>query len=212
MRDKFSRVEYNQVKHPPHSNFGIVASMQMATAPFILHLDDDVFVKSSAAQCREFIELAAGLMADNPSILGCNMLTIDKHIHGSEWWPDKPYNRFPTWSHPQKFFGTSACLVRRELLQRVTFEQLMAWGSAQPATWEQLVTKSPAEFLTGPLQTPFRSSDSAFLYSATEKASLSKYLKHEYRLVIARSKAKAKRVLPAPLLAAYRAMRGIKSK
>jgi hypothetical protein len=177
LRDKFSRVEYHDIKHPPHSNFGIVASMRLATTPFILHLDDDVFVTTTGAQCREFIELAAGLLKDDPSILGCNIMTVDKLIHGTEWWPGASYGRFPAWSHPQKYFGTGACLIRRELLQRVTFEQLMAWGVGQPSTWEQLVTQN---------------------------------LNHESRLVIGRSKAAVRRVLPAPLLAIFRAIRGIK--
>jgi hypothetical protein len=207
MRGKFSRVLYHDIKHPPHSNFGIVASMRLATTPFILHLDDDVFATGTLDEFRSFIELAAGLMEDDSSILGCNMLTVDKHIHGTEWQPGKIYDRFPAWSHPQKYFGTGACLVRRELLQRVTFEQLMAWGAAQPATWEQLVTKSPAEFLTGPLKTPFGSRDAAFLYSATANASLRQYLNHESRLVISRSKETAKRILPSPLLAICRAIR-----
>lgn len=210
MREKFSRVLYHDVKHPPHSNFGIVASMRLATTPLILHLDDDVFATGTADECRSFIELAARLMEADPSILGCNMLTVDKHIHGTEWQPGETYDRFPAWSHPQKYFGTGACLVRRELLQRVAFEQLMSWGAAQPATWEQLVTNSPAEFLTGPLKTPFGSRDSAFLYSATANASLRECLNHESRLAIGRTKEAVKRILPAPLLAIYRGIRGKK--
>jgi hypothetical protein len=177
--DLFTSVQYQTIAHAPHSNFGIVGCMQLASAPFILHLDDDVFAAQPTEECQKFIEAAIGVMEKEPSIMGCNMLTQHPATHGQEWLPGEKYQASPYWSHPNKLFGTGGCIIRRELVDRVPFGQLLAWGDNQPDTWERLVTNTPREFLTGPLKTPFGSLDSAFFYSATAKNSMRACVKFE---------------------------------
>jgi hypothetical protein len=212
LREKFSRVQYHEVKHPPHSNFGIVASMCLASTPYIFHLDDDVFMTTTGEKCREFLELALRLMEDDSSIMGCNILQYDESRHGLQWSPGESYARFPTWAHPRQYYGTAASLIRRELLERVGFEQLMAWGEKQPAHWEKLVGADPKEFLIPRADTPFSSLESAYFYSATSETSITCYLDFRIQRAIYRTKVAVKQKMPAPLLALYRAARGLKGK
>ena len=163
----FTEVRYQTLAHAPHSNFGIVACLEMASTPYIVHLDDDVFVTTTAEECRSYIQAMIDVMERDSSILGGNLITMDPAIHQAEWLPGEPYNRDMAWSHPGKLFGTAACILRRELLLRVPFSQIVQWDSNQPAFWENLVSYTPREFITGPLNTPFGSVRTASFDSST---------------------------------------------
>lgn len=81
------------------------------------------------------------------------------------------YPRQLGYSHPRKYYGTAASIIRRELLDRVPLEQIVSWGSNQPANWEKLVTNSTKNFATGPLKTPFESSLASQYFQATQASS-----------------------------------------
>ncbi len=168
----FTEVRYQTLAHTPHSNFGIVACLEMASTPYIVHLDDDVFVTTSASECLSYIQGMIDVMERDSSILGGNLITMDPAFHREEWLPGEPYKQNPAWSHPRKLFGTGACVLRRELLQRVPFSRILEWNSNQPAFWEVLVSHTPREFITGPLDTPFDSVRTAFFDSSTAQRTL----------------------------------------
>src|ERR1700731_2447484 len=65
--NKFTRAEYCTTKHPLHCNFGFVGCTQLATSPYILHLDDDVYVNGTPEDCRQAIDNAIRVMEEHPS-------------------------------------------------------------------------------------------------------------------------------------------------
>jgi hypothetical protein len=169
--DKFTRAEYCTVKHPPHSNFGIVASMRLATTPYIMHLDDDVYVSGTPDDCKRAIDRAVHMMEQDPAIMGVNLLSLDPSFHGQEWLKGEPYGEQSGLFHPRKYFGAAASVIRRELLERVPFAQLMAWGENQPGVWEALVTNSPREFIAGTQDGLFSVKRTSYFFSATNEIS-----------------------------------------
>lgn len=201
MLGRFDRVQYHSVKHAPHSNFGIVASLALADTPYIMHLDDDVHVTAPASACRDAIERALEVLERDQKLLGFNLLTLDPRFHGADWFPAKPYAQTAGLHHPRRYYGTAACIIRRELLEKVTFDEIVAWGDKQPNNWEKLVTSSPDEFITGDLQTPFGVPEASYLFRATAEVSKTReglYLfKHKLKQLLVNS--------PALLRAAQRA-------
>lgn len=170
--DKFDEIHYSSLNHPPHSNFGIVMSYTLCGTEYVLHFDDDVAVVGSLQECRSFIEKMLQIMEEDPTIMGINCLTLDRKQF---WWkPGKGYRLDPegTFAHPSKLFGTCAGLIRRELLERVSLEDVVNWGSRQPATWEQLVSDVPASFLVAVCPTPFRVEDLAWTTRSTSAVSI----------------------------------------
>ncbi len=168
---KFTHAEYCTISHAPHSNFGILRSLELAATPYIMHLDDDVFVTDTADQCKEAINLAIHVMENDPAIMGCNLLHQDPSFHGAEWLSDEPYIEHASLFHPKKYFGAAASVIRRELLDRINFAQIMAWGEKQPGIWEALVTNSPKEFVVGAANSPFQVKRTSYFFSATNEIS-----------------------------------------
>jgi len=169
--DKFTRAEYCTTSHPAHCNFGYVGSVQLATTPYIFHLDDDVYVNGSAEECRQAIDLAIHVMEEHPTIMGFSLLSLDPSFQGAEWLPDEIISEQPRVSHPKKYFGNAASVIRRELLERVDFAQLMTWGDNQPGGWEIMVSNSPKEFAIGELNTPFHVKRTSYFFSSTNDIS-----------------------------------------
>ncbi len=169
--DRFTRAEYCTVKHPPHSNFGIVRSLELASTPYIMHLDDDVYVSGTSDECRRLIDTAIHVMEQDPAIMGFNLLRLDPSFHGEQWLKGEPYGKQTGLFHPKKYFGTAACLIRRTLLERVTFSQLELWGESQPGVWEALVTTDPRQFITGTSESPFYVKRTSYFFNATSEIS-----------------------------------------
>jgi len=168
---KFTHAEYCTIRHSPHSNFGIVRGLELATTPYIMHLDDDVYVSGTADQCKEAITLAIDVMENDQTIMGFNLLNLDPSFHGADWLQDEPYRKHSGLFHPKKYFGAAASVIRRELLDRIPFVQLMVWGDKQPDIWESLVTKSPKEFIAGTQNSPFQVKRTSYFFSATNEIS-----------------------------------------
>lgn len=169
LKHKFNTVEYETSAHPLHSNFGIVKSLSMANTEYIMHLDDDVLVAASADKCRRYIDSALNTLERDRSLMGFNLLTLEPGFHGEDWLPGVPYDRSKNLCHPKRYYGTAASIIRRRLLDRVNYQQIVAWGATQPSNWEKLVTYSSTEFLTGELTTPFRAPPHSYYFKATAR-------------------------------------------
>jgi hypothetical protein len=181
LADKFDRFQYTTPSHPPHSNFGIVGTLSLATTPYILHLDDDVSVVASAATCFDWIDRCIRIMDADSSIHGIYLGRVGKA--GTEfdpWAPGKPY---PTsygegFHHPTQLFGTTASIIRRELLDRVGIAQIREWGANQPDYWENLVSEKPENFLMNINPTPFFAAKDTYFFKSTQNRSLLSTLRY----------------------------------
>jgi hypothetical protein len=169
--DKFTRAEYCTIDHPPHSNFGIVRSLELTSAPYIMHLDDDVHVKGTPNDCKRLIDLAIDVMERDSTIMGFNLLNLDPSFHGEQWLPGEPYQERAGLHHPTRYFGTAACVIRRTLLERVPFSQLQLWGTLQPGVWEALVTDDTRQFITVLHGSPFSVKKTSYFFNATSEIS-----------------------------------------
>jgi hypothetical protein len=170
--DKFDHVQYQTINHPPHSNFGIVASLELAHSPYILHLDDDVRIVAPVEECYEVIQEAIVTMGQDPTVLGCNLLSMDPKTYGTEWRPGEPHSSSGVLFHPNKYFGTAACVVRRSLLNRIPYPQIVLWGESQPSNWEQLVSNNPREFLARQFPTPFCVPSGSYFFNSMSRISM----------------------------------------
>lgn len=180
--EKFTRVEYCSVAHPAHCNFGYVGAVQLAASPYILHLDDDVSVTGSPQECAQWIDLAIRVMEEDPKIMGFNLLHLDPSFHGPDFLPDRPYREELGLYHPKKYFGNAVSIIRRELLGRLSYEELLRRGANQRGGWENEVSVSPAEFVVANKKTPFEVENTSYFYSATSEISTPGRLAHELRV------------------------------
>jgi len=171
LENSFKRIEYETTTHPAQSNFGIVAAFNLADTPFIMRLDDDVHVTGNKSECSAFLARALNILREDQSILGMNLISMIPGKHGDDWMPGEGYARDADFTHPKKYFGTAASIIRRELLMRVPMTLIQSWGVDQPDNWERLVSQSPREFLTGGLVTPFASPLASYFFRATDERS-----------------------------------------
>ncbi len=177
---KFDDIRYTPFCHPPHSNFGIVYSFDIADAPYILHLDDDVKVRGSRQKLLQTIQQAVELMDNDSNLLGINLLTLDKPDESQKQWkPKLDYSRDPSnsFAHPAKFFGTCASLIRRDLLNKMTLDEVISLGDAQPAGWEESVSHDTKQFLVSQSTTPFFVDQEAWSVTASSSFGLRKQAK-----------------------------------
>lgn len=174
MLHAFDEVHYQTAHHPPHSNFGIVASMNLCNGSYVLHIDDDVIVDQSVASCRQYISKMLSILEYDRDLHGISFLTQSSITH-DEWTPHKPYSKdnLGLFAHPKKYFGTAACLIRKSMIDYIPFEQILDWGKEQPANWEQLVSVDPSMFLVNTTPTPFQVDDEAWTTRATDDNSIS---------------------------------------
>lgn len=167
--NKFDEVRYNTLIHPPHSNFGIVYSMNLCQSEYILHLDDDINVTGSYQECLNLLERSLEILEQDENILGINLLTMPKEFQ-PEWFPGEDYK--DDFAHPKKYYGTAACLIRRKLLERVTLADIINWGEQQPHTWEVLVSDKASSFLVSKVPTTFGLNLDAWVYHSVSKNNL----------------------------------------
>lgn len=168
----FDSVRYNTISHPPHSNFGIVISLNLCKSDYIFHLDDDIQIVGSHQDCINILEHGLTILNENKNILGINLMHIDRSA-GGQWGPSKDYFGSDVFSHPLQFFGNSASLIRRELLEVVSLEKIFNWDKKQPANWEELVSNSDntSSFLVAKVGTPFTVDNDAWLFKSTFRVS-----------------------------------------
>jgi hypothetical protein len=182
----FDTLLFNAREHPPHSNFGIVECLTAARTPLVVHLDDDVTVRGSTDRIVEYVEECLTVIAADPRILGVALLSYDGTP--AVWRPDKPYTRdarsAPSFAlaHPKMFFGTAACVIRRELVDRYPLEQIYA-GGEQTLNWERLVSADPEEFLVDCATSPFSVVEAAWKHRATYRWSAKAALRGHARTV-----------------------------
>jgi hypothetical protein len=169
----FDSVQYNSREHPLHSNFGIIESLSAARTTFIVHLDDDVEVHASSTDLELYLGDCLAILASDASILGISLLTQDDGITLEEWRPSVRYSQSGSekitvaLAHPNRYFGTAACVIRRDLIDRHPRELVYAAGSDQTRNWEELVSTDPREFLVNCTASPFAVVPSAWKYRAT---------------------------------------------
>lgn len=169
---KFDQVRYQDTPHPPHSNFGIVGSFELGSSPYLLHLDDDVKVSGPPGKLHAYIEQVLRILSGHPEILGINLLELNPGRQGfRDWAQGEPYGTSGLY-HPHKYFGTCASIIRRELLARGDFRQILGWNENQPGNWEVLVTRDTREFLVAPPGSPFSISLNSLLFQSTPTRSL----------------------------------------
>jgi hypothetical protein len=170
--EAFDVVYYVPFSHPPHSNFGIVYSYDIAITKYILHIDDDVIVAGTHAEISNLIERAILILETDPSILGINLLNLSNPMNEQmRWAPSKAYDHDTsnTFCHPVKYFGTCAGIIRRELLGRLSLRDVIAYGANQPAHWEKIISKTSDEFLVINKTSPFSVPPEAWKIQATKK-------------------------------------------
>jgi hypothetical protein len=173
---KFDEVRYNTIIHPPHTNFGIISSMNICRSDYILHLDDDIYITGSYPDYIEVMEKSLAVLEQDENILGINLLTMPSQFD-KDWFPDKGYWRNDDFAHPHKYFGTAACLIKKKLLEKVSLADIINWGSQQPAVWEILISDDVSSFLVSKVPTPFVVDVDTWAYSSTSDSFLN--LKHE---------------------------------
>lgn len=168
----FDSVRYNTISHPPHSNFGIVISLNLCKSDYIFHLDDDIQIVGSHQDCINILEHGLTILNEDKNILGINLMHVDTSA-GGQWGPSKDYFDSDVFSHPFQFFGNSASLIRRELLEVVSLEKILNWGKKQPANWEELISNSDdtSSFLVAKVGTPFTVDKDAWLFKSTFRVS-----------------------------------------
>jgi hypothetical protein len=164
--NKFDEVRYNTLIHPPHSNFGILSCMSLCRGDYILHLDDDIYIEGLYEDYLEVMKKSLAVLEQDETILGINLLTMpsqfDKH-----WFPGKDYSGSDDLGHPNKYFGTAACLIRKKLLEKVTLTDIINWGPQQPNVWEILISDDVSPFLVTKVSTPFHVDLTTWVYSST---------------------------------------------
>ncbi|MEH2332396.1 hypothetical protein [Nostoc sp.] len=168
----FDCVRYNTISHPPHSNFGILISLNLCKSDYILHLDDDIQIVGTHQDCINILEHGLTILNEDKNILGINLMHVDRSA-GGEWGPGKDYFASDVFSHPIQYFGNSACLMRRELLEVVSLKEIFNWGKEQPTNWEELVSTSDntSSFLVAKVGTPFTVDNDAWLFKSTFRVS-----------------------------------------
>ncbi|MFN6563186.1 MAG: hypothetical protein RMY28_025800 [Nostoc sp. ChiSLP01] len=168
----FDCVRYNTMKHPPHSNFGILISLNLCKFDYILHIDDDIQIVGTHQDCINIIEHGLTILNEEKNILGINLIDISVS-DGGRWGPSKGknYSGSDVFSHPTKFFGNAASLMRREILEVVTLKDIFNWGEEQPDNWEELVSNSndTSSFLVAKVGTPFTVNKDTWLFSSTSR-------------------------------------------
>ncbi|MEH2446552.1 MAG: hypothetical protein V7K18_12425 [Nostoc sp.] len=168
----FDSVRYNTISHPPHSNFGILISLNLCKSDYILHLDDDIQIVGTHQDCINILEHGLTILNEDKNILGINLMHVDRSA-GGQWGPNKDYFGSDVFSHPIQYFGNSACLMRRELLEVVSLKEILNWGKEQPSNWEELISTSDntSSFLVAKVGTPFTVDNDAWLFKSTFRVS-----------------------------------------
>ncbi|MEH2319753.1 hypothetical protein [Nostoc sp.] len=166
--NRFDCVRYNTMSHPPHSNFGILISLNLCKSDYILHLDDDIQLVGTHQDCIKILEHGLTILNEDKNIMGINLMHVDTSI-GGQWGPSKDYFGSDVFSHPIQYFGNSASLIRRELLEVVSLNKIFNWGKKQPTNWEELVSNSDdtSSFLVAKVGTPFTVDKDAWLFKST---------------------------------------------
>lgn len=175
--NRFDCVRYNTMSHPPHSNFGILISLNFCKSDYIFHLDDDIQIVGTHQDCINILEHGLTILNEDKNILGINLMHVDRSA-GGKWGPSKDYFGSDVFSHPLQYFGNSASLIRRELLEVVSLKKIFTWGKKQPTNWEELVSNSDdtSSFLVAKVGTPFTVDNDAWLFKSTFRVStLEKY-------------------------------------
>lgn len=168
----FDSVRYNTISHPPHSNFGILISLNLCKSDYILHLDEDIQIVGTHQDCINILEHGLTILNEDKNILGINLMHVDRSA-GGQWGPNKDYFGSDVFSHPIQYFGNSACLMRRELLEVVSLKEILNWGKEQPSNWEELISTSDntSSFLVAKVGTPFTVDNDAWLFKSTFRVS-----------------------------------------
>ena len=174
---KFDHVKYNTLIHPPHCNFGTLASMTLCHNEYIMHIDDDIYVNSSYEDCLNFIERSIDVLDKDEKILGINLLSMPSEFDNN-WFPGKDYSGNGDFAHPNKYFGSAVSLIRKKLLEKVGLTDIIKWGAQQPNVWEILISDNPSSFLVSKVPTPFKVDLDTWAYSSTSDISLN-VIKHE---------------------------------
>lgn len=169
--EKFTRAEYCATAHPAHCNFGYIGAVQLATTPYVLHLDDDVYVTGSRQQCKEIIDLAIRVMEEDRTIMGFNLLNLDPSFHAKEFLPGEAYRKDLGLYHPRKLFGNAVSIIRRDILERIPYSLLLERGENQLGGWENEVSVNTREFLVGDRPTPFEVESTSYFFSSTSEIS-----------------------------------------
>ncbi|MEH2413348.1 hypothetical protein [Nostoc sp.] len=166
--NRFDCVRYNTMSHPPHSNFGILISLNLCKSDYILHLDDDIELVGTHQDCIKILEHGLTILNEDKNIMGINLMHVDTST-GGQWGPSKDYFGSNIFSHPIQYFGNSASLIRRELLEVVSLNKIFNWGKKQPTNWEELVSNSDdtSSFLVAKVGTPFTVDKDAWLFKST---------------------------------------------
>ena len=170
--NRFDCVRYNTMSHPPHSNFGILISLNFCKSDYIFHLDDDIQIVGTHQDCINILEHGLTILNEDKNILGINLMHVDRSA-GGKWGPSKDYFGSDVFSHPIQYFGNSASLIRRELLEVVSLNKIFNWGKKQPTNWEELVSNSDetSSFLVAKVGTPFTVDNDAWLFKSTFRVS-----------------------------------------
>lgn len=178
--DKFDEVNYNTLIHPPHSNFGILASLEFCKSEYLLHIDDDIVVTGSTQECLSFLEKCLRVLEKDKSILGINILNMPKEFD-QDWFPGKDYSGSNDFAHPNRYFGNAASLIRRELLEKVSLTDIINWGAEQPNTWERLVSDDVLSFLVAKIPSPFGLNIDAWVVQSTSDTVSWEILKYDLK-------------------------------
>lgn len=170
--NRFNCVQYNTMSHPPHSNFGILISLNLCKSDYILHLDDDIQIVGADQDCINILEHGLTILDQDKNILGINLMHVDTSA-GGQWGPSKDYAGSDIFSHPNQYFGNSASLIRRELLEVISLKKIFDWGKKQPKNWEELVSNSDdtSSFLVAKIGTPFTVDKDSWLFKSTFRVS-----------------------------------------
>lgn len=168
----FDSVRYNTISHPPHCNFGTVISLNLCKSDYIFHLDDDIQIVGTHQDCINILEHGLTILHEDKNIMGINLMHVDRSA-GGQWGPSKDYFGSDVFSHPFQFFGSSGCLIKKELLEVVSLEKILNWGKKQPANWEELISNSDntSSFLVAKVGTPFTVDNDAWLFKSTFRVS-----------------------------------------
>jgi glycosyltransferase involved in cell wall biosynthesis len=180
--NKFNEVRYNTIIHPPHSNFGILSSMTLCRGEYILHIDDDIYITGSYQDYISIIEKSLNVLEQDKNILGINLLTMPSEFD-KRWFPGKDYSSSDDFAHPNRYFGTAACLIKRKLLEKVSLADIRNWGQQQPEVWEILVSDDVSSFLVTKVPTPFGLDLDAWVYQSTSGINL-RLIKYELKKIL----------------------------
>jgi hypothetical protein len=176
---KFDEVRYHTLLHPPHCNFGQLACMTLCKNKYIMHIDDDIRITGTAQDCLNFLESALSLLDKDENILGINIYTMPDQFD-KDWFPGKDYYGRTDFAHPNKYFGNAICLMKKELLKKVSLADIINWGTQQPDGWEKLVSDDPAHFLVTKVPTPFGIEIDAWVVQSTSNEISWKIIKYDF--------------------------------